>query len=133
MPFPHYRPQAPERADRRRVRADGEVAPFVPCLREAAKELDIKLTSIIQSCDNKYLEVKKPYYFRYAADGNINIPRCIGAYNYDTDELFGMYYNCQNAADETGYSRNTINHQVNKNRKPKRKFNNIYFLAIYRN
>ena len=102
-------------------------------ISEASKDLNIPKNSIIHSCEEKYKEVRKPYYFRYASDGNIDIPNCVGAYDYNTDELIGMYYNCSNASKENNISEKTVSTQVLNNRKPKYRNNNgIYFLAIYR-
>lgn len=102
-------------------------------ITEASKDLNISKGSIIHSCEERYKDVRKPYYFRYASDGNIDIPNCIGAYDYNTDELVGMYYNCANASKENNISEKTISNQVLNNRKPKyRNDNGLYFLAICR-
>jgi len=102
---------------------------------QASKELHIEKSSIFNSCNNKYEEVRKPYYFRYASDGNIDIPMCVGMYDFDTDKLLDMFVNCAHASKITKISFRTISHQVHQNRKPKNKFkstNNVYFLPIYR-
>lgn len=102
---------------------------------QASQDLNIEKSSIFNSCNNKYEEVRKPYYFRYALEGNVDIPRCVGMYDFDTDQLLDMFINCAHASQITNISPKTISHQVSQNRKPKNKFkstNSVYFLPIYR-
>lgn len=98
----------------------------------ASKELGLQKTTIICSCEQRYKEIRKPYYFRYTSDGNIDIPSCIGMYDMNTDKLIGMYINCAHASKETGIKSSTITTQVLNDRKPKNSKHAVYFLRINR-
>lgn len=100
----------------------------------ASKEIGVGKHAIIESCESRARTIKKPFYFRYKADGNIDIPSCIGMYDAQSDELIHMYINCGDASKNTGVPINTITAQVSKNKKPR--YNNkrkVYFARIHRN
>lgn len=100
----------------------------------ASKTIGVWKRMIIDSCESRPNTVKKPFYFRYKSDGNIDIPSCIGMYDMQSDELLQMFINCCDAAKKTNIPPNTIAAQVAKNKKPK--YNNkrsVYFAKIHRN
>lgn len=98
----------------------------------ASKKIGIGKHAIIESCESRPSTVKKPFYFRYKSDGNINIPSCVGMYDMQSDELLQLYINCGDAAKNTGIPMNTITAQVSKNEKPKYNKRNVYFARIHR-
>lgn len=89
-------------------------------ISEGARELGIEKSSILNSCNNQYLEVRKPYYFRYATEENIRRPKYIGAFEYLTGKLIATFYNVSNASKATGISPTTICYQIKKQQKPQR-------------
>lgn len=74
--------------------------------------------------------VRKPFYFRFYDDEDLQKQSLIGMYEYDTDVLTNVFYNIGDASRKTGYNSKTISQQCCNNRKPKNKFNDYYFLRI---
>lgn len=104
-------------------------------MNEASRETGIDLNTILNSCKYKYKNVKKPFYFRYKSDGNIEIPDCIEMYDYHTDELLNKYINCSDASLKTNISAKTIGQQVLNKKKPLRCMktsSGVYFMKTNR-
>ena len=73
--------------------------------------------------------IKLKEYFRLNSDGNVDPPRIVIQYDYDTDKEINRFLNSGDASRKTGISDSTINTQCNNNVKPKYKFRNkSYFL-----
>ena len=97
----------------------------------ASKENNISKNAIIRQAVYKK-PVRKPFYFRFYDDNDVQHQTLIGMYEYDTDELKEVFINTGEASRVTGYSPKTISSQCNKNNKPTRKFNKHYFKRITR-
>ena len=99
-------------------------------ISEASKETGIDKTTISRQARYKRPN-RKEFYFRFHDDidvlGNQTL---IGMFDFDSDKLIQTFINSGHAHKETGISKRTICAQVQKNRKPLRKYLQVYFLKI---
>ena len=97
---------------------------------EASKETGIEKTTISRQAKYKR-PVRKPYYFRYVDDEDCQTPnKIIGCFNFNTDELVGIYYNEAEASVNTGVNVRAISTHLVKGRKPKWVQGSVYFRYI---
>ena len=96
---------------------------------EAAKNTGIDLGIIRFQISNHTEIIKSNVYFRYEKDGNIDPPRIVIQYDYDTDKEISRHINIATASIETGIKANTISSQCYNNVKSKyRPKSGTYFL-----
>ena len=97
-------------------------------MKEAQRETGIGVNTISRQCKYKR-PVRKETYFRFLDDDCVDTPPLVYAYDTDTDELIGVYYNTSDASDKTGINSRIVCQDIQNNRKPiytmKRK---VYFL-----
>lgn len=96
--------------------------------REAERETGISRVTILRQCRYKK-PVRKPFYFRFQCDESVTPPRVVVEYDYYTDEIIGVFYNTNDAANKTGINSKTISQQCANGWKPKTATKNrTYFL-----
>lgn len=88
---------------------------------------DVGLIKAQATIHTKNIRLKE--YFRLESDGNIDPPRIVIQYDYDTDKEINRFLNSGDASKKTGIADSTINTQCNNNTKPKYKSRKgTYFL-----
>lgn len=98
-------------------------------MREASRctGYDVGLVKAQATTHTKRIKLKE--YFRFESDGNVDPPRIVIQYDYDTDKEISRFLNSGDASKKTGIADSTINTQCNNNVKPKyRSRNGSYFL-----
>lgn len=99
-------------------------------ISEASRETGIDKTTISRQARYKR-PCRKEFYFRFPDDTDVlENQSLIGMFDFDSDRLIQTFINSGDAHKETGISRRTISNQVQKNRKPFRKYLQVYFLKI---
>ena len=98
--------------------------------RMASKNINIPLNTIIKQA--KHLTpVRQRVYFRFQKDGNINPPKIVIQYDYETDKELNRFYNIAEAHEKTEISAKTINQQCNNSYKPKTRTKSGTYFQFY--
>ena len=97
---------------------------------EAVRETELSKTTISRQAKYKR-PTRKPYYFRYQDDEDVQAPEIIGEFDYDTDSLINTYINISDASKQTGISEKTISYQCNIGKKPSIKNFESYFNKLH--
>lgn len=101
-------------------------------IKEAYKQTGISISTI--SRQSKYKRpVRKPVYFRFADDSSTTVPDTIGMFDFETDVLLKVFYNSSDACNKTGINQRVICQHVQNNRKPLKKYYNVYFKKLIAN
>ena len=99
-------------------------------ISEASRETGIDKTTISRQARYKR-PCRKEFYFRFPDDADaLENQSLIGMFDFDSDRLIQTFINSGDAHKETGIPKRTISNQVQKNRKPLRKYLQVYFLKI---
>lgn len=99
-------------------------------ISEASRETGIDKTTISRQARYKR-PCRKEFYFRFPDDADaLENQSLIGMFDFDSDRLIQTFVNSGDAHKETGIPKRTISNQVQKNRKPLRKYLQVYFLKI---
>ena len=99
-------------------------------ISEASRETGIDKTTISRQARYKR-PCRKEFYFRFPDDADaLENQSLIGMFDFDSDRLIKTFINSGDAHKETGIPKRTISNQVQKNRKPLRKYLQVYFLKI---
>lgn len=99
-------------------------------ISEASRETGIDKTTISRQARYKR-PCRKEFYFRFHDDADVlENQSLIGMFDFDSDRLIQTFINSGDAHKETGIPKRTICDQVQKNRKPLRKYLQVYFLKI---
>lgn len=99
-------------------------------ISEASRETGIDKTTISRQARYKR-PCRKEFYFRFHDDADaLENQFLIGMFDFDSDRLIQTFINSGDAHKETGISKRTICDHVQKNRKPLRKYLQVYFLKI---
>ena len=99
-------------------------------ISEASRETGIDKTTISRQARYKRPN-RKEFYFRFQDDADVSENQTlIGMFDFDSDKLIKTFINSGYAHRETGISQRTISAQIQKNRKPLRKYLQVYFLKI---
>lgn len=101
-------------------------------ISEASEVTGIGKTTISRQA--KYRRpVRKDFYFRFIDDEDSigeSSPTLVGMYDYDTDNLIGTFVNGADASNKTGIPKRTVHQHIKNDRKPLRKYLQVYFLSI---
>lgn len=99
-------------------------------ISEASRETGIDKTTISRQARYKR-PCRKEFYFRFPDDADVlENQSLIGMFDFDSDRLIQTFINSGDAHKETGIPERTICDHVQKNRKPLRKYLQVYFLKI---
>ena len=99
-------------------------------ISEASRETGIDKTTISRQARYKR-PCRKEFYFRFHDDADaLENQSLIGMFDFDSDRLIQTFINSGDAHKETGIPERTICDHVQKNRKPLRKYLQVYFLKI---
>lgn len=99
-------------------------------ISEASKETGIDKTTISRQARYKRPS-RKEFYFRFNDDTDVlENQTLIGMFDFDSDRLIKTFINSGSAHRATGIPKRTICNQVQKNKKPFRKYLQVYFLKI---
>lgn len=99
-------------------------------MREAARETGIELTLISRQARYKR-PTRREFYFRFSDDPSALVEdQLVGKFRFDDDTLVETFFNTGEASRKTGISERTISNQCQKDRKPKNRFSDFYFLRI---
>ena len=100
----------------------------------ASESTGISKTTISRQAKYKR-PVRREFYFRFiddidSAKTDTNHPSLVGMYDYDTDALIETFINGADASNKTGIPKRTIHQHIKNDRKPLRKYLQVYFLSI---
>lgn len=84
----------------------------------ASQMTGISKNTILRQCKYKK-PVRKPYYFRFQSDETVTPPQVVVQYDYFTDEVLGVFYNSNDAANKTGIASKVVLYQCHLKKKPK--------------
>lgn len=82
--------------------------------REAARRTGLPVTTIWRQA-KYHRPTRKPWYFRFRDDETAQANQLIGMFDSKTARLAATYYSFANAAQQTGYNKNTIADQCHRN------------------
>lgn len=94
---------------------------------EASRITGVAKNTVLRQAKYKR-PVRKPFYFRFQGDADLQIPTIVRQFDYDTDVEIGRYWNINEASRQTGICDKTIQCQCQKNRKPQKSSSGTYFL-----
>lgn len=93
---------------------------------EAERKFGAPMTTILRQAKYKK-PVRKPYYFRFQCDADLQAPTIIIQYNFETDEEIGRYWNTWEAERKTGICSKVISDQCKRYCKPQWTKSGTYF------
>ena len=94
----------------------------------ASKAIGISKNTILRQAMFKK-PVRKPFYFRFYDDNDLQKQSLIGMFDYNTDTLIKKYFNIGDASRDSGYNSKTISQHC-KSGKPRYKTFECYFQRI---
>lgn len=97
---------------------------------EAVRQTNLSKTTIARQAKYKR-PTRRPYYFRYQDDKDVQAPEVIGEFDYDTGKLINTYINQSDASKKTGVCEKTIKYQCDIGRKPSVKNRESYFNKLH--
>lgn len=98
-------------------------------MREAKRATGIGINTISRQCKYKR-PVRKPFYFRFQGDSDLQRPTIVVRYDFDTDKELGRYWNTWEAQRQTGVNSKVIEQQCKNYRKPYWTKDGTYFMYM---